>query len=454
MLNRSITTTLAALAIAGASVTAAYASEEALLDALVKKGVLKQADAQKIKAESAHAGSGGNSKIKLNESVKEMAIYGSLNLRWQHSQARVSESPDVFGNPDEKDFQNQQARFRLLLGTKVKLADDISVGVELATQNNATQRYQTLGQGSDYAIGISQAYVNWHPTSALSFTAGRQTVPFYSTEMVWDKDVRLDGLTENINLGKLLGFGDGFSLKLVAGQFMAGDNMAFNYKAPNLNGIGVDVDGDGNADYTLNNTTEKQDSWFYQTQIQAAVDFGGAKLTVAPGIMWSNGSQGASIDKELIGTDVQLPINQVENLGVLLLPGDVSFDLAGTHTKFFWDFAYNYNTQNTNSNEDRLAWLAGIKLGQNQSKGDFSVSLDYRSIGAQAVNPAYSDSDFGLGQLNQRGFKFGAAYSLTKAAVLSAGYSVTNNLDKDGWTVPTAVLNNTHLVTIDLGVKF
>ena len=49
MLNRSITTTLAALAIAGASVTAAYASEEALLDALVKKGVLKQADAQKIK---------------------------------------------------------------------------------------------------------------------------------------------------------------------------------------------------------------------------------------------------------------------------------------------------------------------------------------------------------------------------------------------------------------------
>jgi hypothetical protein len=344
----------------------------------------------------------------------------------------------------------------------VKLTDDITVGVEVSTFGNgaATQRYTTLGQNQDLGLGFSKAYIQWTPSQEFSVIAGRQAVPFYSTEMVWDRDVRLDGVTEKIDLGKLLGLGDGVGLKLVSGQFIGGDNLAFNAKSATGGG------GFGNF-----NNGENQDAWFYQTQLQASADLGGAKLTVAPGFLWSNGSGGNAVNgKELIGTDLVGPFgpggafSPAENMAILLLPGDISFDVSGVKTKFYWDFAYNYNAGGVTSHDDNVAYLAGLKVGQNKAKGDFAASIDYRQVGANAVNGLYSDSDFGLGQLNQRGFKVAASYSLTANATLTAAYTVSNNIDKDaldsisqaapGGAGGKATLNSTQLITIDLGVKF
>lgn len=464
MKNRSLTT-LAALALAGASFSAAYAADTALVDALVKKGVLKQAEAEKIVAESKKSGDAA-SKVKLTESVKELSIYGDLRLRWQHSQGNLQNPPTsseipntgihffqgsnnpvppgtpfypqpIAGNNNFGNNQNQQVRVRLQLGTKVKLTDDITVGVEVSTQNTPTQRFTNLGAGNDYSLGFSKAYLSWTPTPEFTVIAGRQSVPFYSTEMVWDRDVRLDGVTEKVDLGKLLGLGDGLGLKLVAGQFIAGDNL-----------------------YTRPAGQDNQDSWFYQTQLQISADLGGAKVTFAPGILFSNGSNSSGILKEYNGLNSYYGSNTyTENMGILLLPGDVSFDVSGVKTKFYWDFAYNYNATHTTpeakeSNDDRLAFLVGVQVGQNKAKGDLSASLNYRQVGAQAVNALYSDSDFGLGQLNQRGFKVSTTYNLTANATVTAAYNFTNNIDKDGVTAGSAIFNSTQLVTIDLGVKF
>jgi len=444
MKNRSLTT-LAALALAGASFSAAYASDTALVDALVKKGVLKQSEAEKILADSRKSGGDSASKIKLNDNVKELSIYGDLRLRWQHAQANY-QADDNAGV-----YQNQEPRVRLQLGTRVKLTDDITVGVEVSTFNTTTQRYNTLGRGGDLNLGFSKAYINWAPSSEFSVTAGRQAVPFYSTEMVWDKDVRLDGVSEKVDLGKLLGLGDGLGLKLVAGQFIAGDNLAFNAKT----------------------ALDNQDGWFYQTQLQISADLGAAKVTFAPGFLFSNGSTGnfGVNGKELLGFGLVggLPgsvngVNPNEDMATVLLPGDISFDVAGVNTKFYWDFAYNYNTSNLGvvgnpSTDKRFAYLVGIRAGQNKAAGDLSASVSYRQVGAQAVNWLYSDSDFGLGQLNQRGFKIAASYNLTNNTTISAAYSFTNNVDKDGVTGfsgvnGSAILSSTQLITIDLGVKF
>jgi hypothetical protein len=490
MLNRSITTTLAALAIAGASVTAAYASEEALLDALVKKGVLKQADAQKIKAESAHHGSGGNSKIKLNESVKEMAIYGDLQLRWQHAQAQqqiptgqplnTPAAPQSGGN-----FQDQSSRFRLLLGTRFTLTDGVFGGVELATSNagSSVDRFNTYGANAnngDYGLGISKAYVGWNATPEIKLIAGRQSIPFYSTEMVWDNDVRLDGVTEDINLGKLLGLGDGLGLHFIAGQFIMGNQQSY---IADINPTGNNLNTDG---------------WMYQGQFKITADLG-AKLTFAPGFLWANGANdsgnnpgGGKGTLGLGGIGGQYQDAYLSDLAVLLLPGDVTFDVAGTKAKFLWDFAYNFgasvsnNTDatqrltpnlnlpgDTSSTQDSMAWLVGMQLGQNKHKGDLSVFANYREVGAAAVNAAFSDSDFALGFLNQRGFQVGVAYSPTNSTKLSLTYSASSNLDQDGaypqlqgagnlpLTNPVTPgvnnnngVNTTHLVALQLGVKF
>jgi len=471
MLNRSITTTLAALAIAGASVTAAYASEEALLDALVKKGVLKQADAQKIKAESAHSGSAGNSKIKLNESVKELSIYGDLRLRWQHAQGteQVDAQSQTLppGTRNNGVSQDQSARFRLMIGGNFKLTDGLTAGVELSTQSAANQRYVTFGNGvnggggADYQLNLSKAFIGWNPSKEFSVTAGRQSIPFYSTEMVWDNDVRLDGVTEKIDLGALLGLGDGLHLHLISGQFIGGNNLSFNA-----------------------NSDQNRDAWLFQTQLKAVADLGGAKLTFAPGFQWSNPKQAAPLtsDDQGLNQAGTFPPNIAGNtqylneLRVILAPGDISFDLAGTKAKFLWDFAYNFGAGTTgvdagglpnnrlapeiSSTQDRMAWLLGIQVGENKNAGDFSVFGNYREVGAGALNTFYSDSDFALGQSgNQRGFKLGAKYNLTKNATLTAAYTASSNIDANpAPTGPSAQtlsgLNSTQLVTIDLGLKF
>lgn len=500
MLNRSITTTLAALAIAGASVTAAYASEEALLDALVKKGVLKQADAQKIKAESAHAGSGGNSKIKLNESVKEMALYGDLQLRWQHAQAQqqipngnASNTPNVANLQGGGNFQDQSSRFRLLLGSRFTLTDGVFGGVELATSNagSSVDRFNTYGNNAnngDYGIAISKAYVGWNATPEIKLIAGRQSVPFYSTEMVWDNDVRLDGVTEDINLGKLLGLGDGLGLHFIAGQFIMGNQQSYV------------------ADINPNGRNGNTDGWMYQGQFKITADLG-AKLTFAPGFLWANGADdsgnnpaGGKGTLGLGGIGGQYQDAYLSDLAVLLLPGDLTFDVAGTKAKFLWDFAYNFGASvangdltvggfnadterlspnlnapgDTSSPQDKMAWLVGMQLGQNKHKGDLSVFANYREVGAAAVNAAFSDSDFALGFLNQRGFQVGVAYSPTNSTKLSLTYSASSNLDQDGaypqlrgagnvnpvtnpvggTTNNNNGVNTTHLVALQLGVKF
>jgi len=461
MLNRSITTTLAALAIAGASVTAAYASEEALLDALVKKGVLKQADAQKIKAESAHSGSAGNSKIKLNESVKELSIYGDLRLRWQHAQGTAQGAPGV--PTPANSFQDQSARFRLMIGGNFKLTDGLTAGVELSTQSpgTANQRYVTYNSGgTDYNLNLSKAFIGWNPSKEFSVTAGRQSIPFYSTEMVWDNDVRLDGVTEKIDLGALLGLGDGLHLHLISGQFIGGNNLSFNA-----------------------NSDQNRDAWLFQTQLKAVADLGGAKLTFAPGFQWSNPKQAAPLTSDdqglnQVGTfppNIAGNTQYLNELRVILAPGDVSFDLAGTKAKFLWDFAYNFGAGTTglvggfpiingarltapiSATQDRMAWLLGIQVGENKNAGDFSVFGNYREVGAGALNTFYSDSDFALGQSgNQRGFKLGAKYSFTKNATLTAAYTASSNIDADvpGTAQTLSGLNSSQLVTIDLGLKF
>jgi hypothetical protein len=104
-----------------------------------------------------------------------------------------------------------------------------------------------------------------------------------------------------------------------------------------------------------------------------------------------------------------------------------------------------------------MAWLAGIQIGENKNKGDFSVFGNYREIGAGALNSFYSDSDFALGQPgNQRGFKVGGKYSLTKNATVTAAYTASTNIDQDnqGAAQTLSSLNSTQLVTIDLGLKF
>lgn len=60
-----------------------------------------------------------------------------------------------------------------------------------------------------------------------------------------------------------------------------------------------------------------------------------------------------------------------------------------------------------------MAWLVGLRYGQNKKTGDFSISADYRQVGIGSLDPNISDSNFALSNLNSEGFEFNVAYNFT-----------------------------------------
>lgn len=454
MLNK-YTVQLMALGLVGSLAATATADDSsALIDALVKKGVLKTKEAEQIRAQMSKdcSSKGSAGKLDLDSSVKSLALSGDVRVRWQSD----SWKPQVADGTNEN--QNSRFELRLRINADYKLADDFFAGFGLQTEdrhsgavdatnyadrdktfNPGGRKNQTLAdQGKNYSIGISKAFLGWTPTPGVTLIAGKQNNPFYTTDMVWDPEIYPAGFTESINFNKAFGI-SGIDLTLVAGQFVVADN--------------------NEAKPTTSN--ESRDAYIYMTQLVASAELtSGVKLTVAPGYYTTNSGDGDGENG-----------NSLRNLKVILLPGDVSTEIAGLKTKFLWDLAYNVEgtdlskttTGTINNNHlaitnpskiDNRAFLLGVKVGENKKKGDCSFIANYRRVGYSAVDGNVNDSNFAYGYTNMKGVTLGVTYNIGDAATIGASYIMANNLRDDNQNGTVGSLNSAQILQVDLGVKF
>ena len=424
-----------ALGLIGSMAATSFADDSALIDALVRKGVLKKGEAEQIRAQACKdcASEKLGGKVSLGESVKQLNLTGDARLRYQYS----NNDPQTNGAVDSG-VHNTGFRLRLRINADYTVDENFFAGFGLRNASNGT-RGQGEGRRSadanlannyfeNYTIQVSKAYIGWTPVSGVTVIGGKQEVPFYTTDMVWGSEVNPAGFSQQIDLNKVLGF-SGISLKLNAGQFIVQDNS------------------ENSASYNDN-----RDAFIWQTQLVATAALGSsAKLTVAPGYYSSNGAASGS--------------GNLENLQVVLLPGDVSTELAGNKFKFQWDLAYNLDGANrsvasfghgNDSGTDKLAWLLGVQVGENKKKGDWSAVANYRRIGASAVDHMITDQDFAFGDVNATGFKFGVSYNLGSATTVGASYYIVDNLRKDLGTLSSGGSNDnsSQIIQADVSVKF
>jgi hypothetical protein len=462
----------AALGLAALTASSAYAIDQALLDALVRKGILTDKEAQQIEQEVSKEAvappPGAESKIKLGDWVKELKLYGDLRLRGQYD----VEQPQIPAAPRQTDYPNVSQRwrwrFRLRLNADVQLAGGWFAGFGLQTNNAADSANQTFTQGFDnYNIYINKAFIGYTPLDGITVIAGKQANPFYTTDLFWDPDVFPQGLVERIDFHKLfdLSFGEpGYSkggkapvaalpeaprnaleLSLIAGQFIFFDNNESNR----------------NTSATGNINT---DAYEFETQLLARLKLGkNFALTVAPAVFLTNDAEVGAAGNPAIALNNANAFNgnQRDEL-ILLAPGDLSFKLGKLPVKLYWDFAYNtrgndrwndvygplfsavtYNAARTAvvgfptasrlspSFSDNLAWLVGIQLGQNKKQGDWLIFGNFRQVGLTSIDPNLNDSDWALSNLNMQGFKLGLAYNLTDYAVLAVTGYITWNLTEN-----------------------
>jgi hypothetical protein len=478
MIKRALPLLALSVFLASTSTTthAQSSSDQALLNALVKKGVLTEKEADQIAAEAANAVSTAappTSNIKVGDWIKQLSLSGDIRIRnqWDQRTPLILTNPAL--GPQDVNIPRDRWRFRLRLNADVVLQDNFFAGVQLETSDNRaadTSNATYTGGFDQYAIYISRAFMGWKPTPALTFIAGKQANPFYTTDLIYDPDISPAGLVERIDFDKIFnlsfgepvaegkegkappppppGPGNSLELALIAGQFVAFNN---------------------NADSGL--TGLKWDAYQFQQQLLAKLHLGDKlTFTLAPGfIAYNNAMLGStattnapfvfdgvvipagtfvppvntnidSVGAQPLNNSLAYPITQRDML-IILAPGDITYKLFGKPLTLYWDFAYNtegnarfqrdigplfsqyfyvgksstpsFRGLATPGFSDDAAWLVGLKYGENKKAGDFSVSADYRQVGIASIDPNINSSNFALSNLNTEGWEFNAAYNFT-----------------------------------------
>ena len=291
MIKRALPMLALAVSLASTNMTALTQSkgDQALLDALVRKGVLTEKEAEEISAETAkEAVTTSAAKIQIGDWVQELKLSGDLRLRNQADQRTPMILTNPLLGPQDRNINRDRWRFRLRLSADFKLAGNFFGGVMLSTSDNRssdTKNATYTGGYDNYGVYISRAFMGWAPTPGLTFIAGKQANPFYTTDLIYDPEVDPQGIVERIDFHKFFNMtfgepvadgkegkapppappspGNSLELSLIAGQFVFQNN---------------------NAD--SGSTQLKWDSYQFQEQLLAKLKIGDKlTITVAPGFL-------------------------------------------------------------------------------------------------------------------------------------------------------------------------
>src|SRR6201984_2069834 len=162
------------LALAGIvtlTTSAAFADDQALIDALVRKGILTQKDADTIESEVSKnpaVVTTPSSPLKLAPWIKELKLSGDLRLRYQWDEEQAQEpsaapgiptptpspslrnpTPTLTGSPNGRNHVATRTRwrFKLFLNAEMKFDAGLFAGVSLTTTNFFDKNFPTLTRG-------------------------------------------------------------------------------------------------------------------------------------------------------------------------------------------------------------------------------------------------------------------------------------------------------------------
>ena len=380
-----------ALALAGLialTTGAAFADDQALIDALVRKGILTQKDADTIESEVSKNPAvlpAPSSPLKLAPWIKELKLSGDLRLRYQWDEEQAQEpssapgiptptpspslknpTPTLSASPNGRNHvaQRDRWRFRLRLNAEMKFDGGFFAGVSLTTNNFVDTANQTYTGGfQNYGIYISKAFLGWNGYPGLAIIAGKQDNPFYTTDLFYDPNIYPQGLVERIDFDKLFGWNSAgepvgyskegkapppaparhpsvFELSLIAGQFIFYDNNEFNF-----------------------DSDLKNDSYLFEEQLLARYRTDWFAITFGPSLFIANAAgyghdtvaNGPAGNFSSVNTGgFTAPAKsdflqfldgtgEERDLFVVLAPGDITVNVANIPVKLYWDFAYNFD---------------------------------------------------------------------------------------------------------------
>jgi len=342
-------------------------------------------------------------------------------------------------------------------------------------------------------INVGQIYIGWHPESWFDFTVGKMPNPLYTTPMVWSPNINPEGLAEHFKY--TVGQADFFA---TFAQFIYQDENPSS-ASPGLLGLGslgqsgnniFQVAWQGGLTYNITtNVFAKMGATVYQyyglqqstaSQLYSPYfgnPFVGEGAYTGPGSAYPvNGYSGTGINGDLPGyQSVGFPNNQVglDYLTVLELPFQLDWKFQHFDTRFFGDFAYNFqgrqraeaaaagyaayladqpNTPATiggfsPQTDDNKAYQVGFAIGSKDSLGlvngttskkhAWEIRTYWQHTEQYALDPNLVDTDFFAAALNLQGLYVAAAYGFTDNVIGTVRYGHATRINDKLGTATT-----------------
>lgn len=374
--------------------------------------------------------------------------------------------------------KRERLRLRARLGILGKISDSWSAGIRLAT-GSTTDRVstnQTLGQDfNKYSLLVDRAYIKFDPTEWLTVTGGRIPNPWFSTDLVWDEDLSFEGAAAMLKPV----FGNGaikpfltvgaFPLKeekppISKGRWIYGTQGGVQWDASSSTRLKV-----GLGIYSFKNLEGQveTDTAYYDSLLGAAgygqYEYGANLRQKGNTLFYTNANADGTIpginysgDKFALASRFR-PINLTASLDLaqfdpvhVVLTGDWVKNTAFDRAEIFRRTEGRIDL--TDGSDRGYQYKLTVGMSQVKNPRDWQVSASYRYLGSDAVVDAFTDSDFGLGGTNLKGYILGAQYGLDRNAVLNLRWLSADSIDS--FTLNPAHKFSVDVFQADVSVKF
>ncbi len=364
----------------------------------------------------------------------------------------------IFSPQHNVDQDRNQARFRARAGTEILLGDGFSGGLRLATGESSSpvSPNQTFGSSggnfSKYSIWLDRAFLAYNAApddeNELTFLAGRFDNPFFSTDLLWDADIGFDGLAAR---GRFK-INDNVST-FVSGGIFPIYNTDFNFSSNRPDkfestdkwlygaqaGIEWKITEDltakfGASYYDFQDIEGRLSSPFVPLGPHDAGDTDGTRPSFAQrgntymalrnitptaandfGTIHQYQYYGLATPFRILTGTGRLDYTGYDPFNLSLV-GEISKNLA-FDSRRIGAIAVNNRSGSGLGRFDGgdLAWNLSFQFGNTalEEFGDWVVGLGYRYVESDAIVDAFTDSNFGGGGTNLKGFTLGGIMALT-----------------------------------------
>ncbi len=473
---------LAGIALIGLSASAAADSTDDLLKKLRDKGILSEQEYNEFnntrdieQEQSAKEKSAVNKgKIKLGSFIDNATVYGDVRVRYEHRDGEDNPAAGSSSVSEDRD----RGRYKITLGVKTEANNFFYSDLALAMGAKGRSDNATFGSGNgDNAketLFVKRAMIGWHGVDWLTVEAGRIANPLYTTPMVWDADLTMEGLAEKLEY--TVGNVDLFA-NLTQSQYL-GDKKNFSNSSTSVAGTGGNKDANNNfllafqggAKFKITEQVSAKAALTYTTYTHDRAPTSASRV-FQPGLGTNTGNAAN------LGTNT-LAINDVRPIEV---PFEVSYKANDKYTlSAFGDYVHNLDgsdrkdaacaalaagankTAVCNAGTDDNAWMLGVGVksgGKKAAAGDWDAKIWWQDVGMYSVDPNTVDSDFMDSRVNMKGWVLKAGYNVEENVVLNFAAGHASRKDKSLAAVGSGNdlsinLDDYNLYQVDLTYKF